>query len=233
MAHDWLNTLQNYLFAPTCSLCGNKGQANRDLCAVCYLHLPRNNVCCYQCGNTLTTPSTVPVYCGRCLKLRPAFDVTHAPFIHQGAIQYLIAGLKFSADYKHARLLGQLLAEHLMHTASLPDCIVPIPLHNKRYRQRGFNQAIEISRTVATELKLPLNLHSCVRVRDTPHQTALTAKQRRSNIKNAFAMIKPIAAQHVAIVDDVMTTGSTAHELAVTLKQAGVERVEVWVCARA
>jgi len=148
-------------------------------------------------------------------------------------MRHLITTLKFRADYKNARLLGLLLAEHLQKTAEKPDCILPVPLHKSRYRERGFNQSIEIARTVAKELQIPLDLNSCRRHRDTPHQTALSGKQRRKNMKNAFSIIKPINAQHIAILDDVMTTGSTVHELAAVLKKAGVSRVDVWVCARA
>lgn len=171
--------------------------------------------------------------CGECLSHPPAFDSTYAPFIYQGATRYLILGLKSNAEYKNARSLGLLLAEGLKQHASLPDCIMPVPLHKTRYRQRGFNQVIEIARTVSKELQLPLDMNSCVRHRDTPHQTRLTAKQRRKNIKNAFIVQKPIQARHIAIIDDVMTTGSTVHELARVLKKAGVTRVDVWVCARA
>jgi len=98
-------------------------------------------------------------------------------------MRYLITSLKFGAHYKNARLLGLLLAEHLKITAQRPDLIVPIPLHNARYRQRGFNQVIEIAKTVSRELQIPLDLTSCLRHRDTPHQTALTAKQRRKTWK--------------------------------------------------
>jgi ComF family protein len=195
--------------------------------------LPGNNQCCYQCAEILEIPSAIPILCGRCLSLRPAFDETFAPFIHQGAIRYLITSLKFNADYKNARLLGMLLAERLDKTAKRPDCILPVPLHKARYRQRGFNQAIEIARTVSRELQIPLDLISCHRHRNTPHQTALSAKKRRKNLKNAFSIIKPLYAQHIAILDDVMTTGSTVHELAAVLKKAGVGKVDVWVCARA
>ena len=174
-----------------------------------------------------------PMLCGRCLGSIPAFDETYAPFIYQGEMRHLITSLKFGAHYKNARLLGLLLAEHLQATAQRPDLILPVPLHKARYRERGFNQAIEIAKTVARELQLPLDLNSCHRHKDTPHQTALTAKQRRKNMKQAFSIIKPIRAQHIALLDDVMTTGSTAHELAVLLKKAGVSRVDVWVCARA
>ena len=171
--------------------------------------------------------------CGRCLSRKSAFDETYAPFIHQGAIRHLINALKFEANYKNARLLGMLLAEYLKQTAELPDLIIPVPLHKIRYRQRGFNQAIEIGRTVAKELQIPLDLNSCIRHHDTPHQSQLPAKKRVQNLKNCFSIIKPIQVQHIAILDDVMTTGSTVHELARVLKKVGISRVDVWVCARA
>jgi len=233
MVYNWINIIQDYLLPPTCILCGNPGHNSRDICHSCYTHLPRNNLCCYRCAEILETPTTAPVLCGRCLSRHPAFDETYAPFIHQGAIRHLIGTLKFGANYKNARLLGMLLADHLKQTAERPDLILPVPLHKARYRERGFNQAIEIARTVAKEMQIPLDLTSCRRHRDTPHQTQLPAKKRRKNLKNAFSLIKPIHAKHIAILDDVMTTGSTAHELASVLKKAGASRVDVWVCARA
>jgi ComF family protein len=173
------------------------------------------------------------VLCGRCLSHPPAFDQTYAPFVHQGAIRHLVGSLKFGSCYKNARLLGLLLAEHVKQTADRPELILPVPLHKARYRSRGFNQAIEIARTVANELNLPLDLNSCIRHRDTPHQTQLSAQKRRKNLKHAFSLIKPLQVRHVAILDDVMTTGSTVHELAALLKKSGVTQVDVWVCARA
>jgi len=181
----------------------------------------------------LEFPTTNPVLCGRCLGKKPAFDRTYAPFIHQGAIRHLITTLKFNAQYQNARLLGLMLAEHLRQVAEIPDCIVAVPLHKSRYRQRGFNQAIEIAAILSKQLLVPLDLTSCERYRDTPHQTRLSAKKRRKNIKNAFKLNHPLAAKHIAIVDDVMTTGSTVHELAALLKKSGVRKVDVWVCARA
>ncbi len=233
MGYNWLNIIQNYLLPPTCLLCANAGEDNRDLCHSCYRHLTRNTQCCYQCAQWLEIPTLIPVRCGRCLSKRPAFDETVAPFIYQGAIQHLITALKFRADFKNARLLGQLLAQYLRQSTEPPELILPVPLHTSRYRERGFNQAIEIAKTVSKELQIPLDLNSCRRIRDTPHQTQLTAKQRRKNLKNAFTLVKPINTQHIAILDDVMTTGSTAHELATALKKAGAVRVDVWVCARA
>jgi ComF family protein len=152
--------------------------------------------------------------------------------MYQAELRYLILGLKNNAQYQNARLLGTLLAEQLSKT-QLPDCIIPVPLHPSRYRERGFNQSIEIAKTTAKVLHIPVDVSICIRHRDTPHQTSLTAKQRRSNIKNAFTVLKPVKGLHIAIVDDVMTTGSTVRELANSLKKAGAKCVDVWVCARA
>ncbi|WP_029646552.1 ComF family protein [Methylomicrobium lacus] len=234
MVNNWLDIIQQLLFPPTCILCGNPGQAGRDLCSHCRLQLPANACCCPCCANRMdAVAAEANRPCGRCIGRPPAFDKVHAPFLYQEDMRYLITGLKFSARHANARLLAQLLAEHIGQNAQRPDCLMPVPLHKARYRERGFNQAIEIGRLVAAETGIPLDLTSCRRRRDTPHQAGLTSKQRRRNIKNAFELVRPVSCRHVAILDDVMTTGSTAHEMAVLLKNQGVERVDVWVCARA
>ena len=189
--------------------------------------------CCYRCGESFATAITSPQLCGRCLKNPPHFDDTHAPFLYQGNVRYLITQLKFAQQYKNARLLGSLLARYIATTAERPEYLIPIPLHLNRYRQRGFNQSIEIARHLAKQLQIPLDLHSCIRNRDTTQQSNLPAKQRLKNIHLAFSLAKPLGLAHVAIIDDVLTTGATASALALTLKQSGVSRVDVWVCARA
>ena len=232
MVNNWLDIIQQLLFPPTCILCGNAGHEGRDLCSPCRSRLPANVSCCPCCANEMAAADSDRL-CGRCVGSPPAFDKTYAPFLYQESMRYLITGLKFNAHHAHARLLGQLLVEHLHLNACSPDCIMPVPLHNTRYRQRGFNQAIEIARHISSEMKIPLDLASCRRRRDTPHQAGLSAKQRRKNIKNAFELVRPVQCRNVAILDDVMTTGSTAHAMALLLKEHGVERVDVWVCARA
>ena len=207
--------------------------ADLDLCAGCFADIPGNTPCCYRCGEHFEIDINTPQLCGRCLTKSPEFDETHAPFLYQSHIAYLITQLKFANQYKNARLIGSLLANHVGRNAELPECIVPMPLHINRYRQRGFNQSIELARHVAKRLAIPLDVNSCVRNRDTAHQTGLPAKQRRQNMRRAFSVAKPLNAQHVAIVDDVMTTGATASALALALKRSGVSRVDVWVCARA
>ncbi len=115
----------------------------------------------------------------------------------------------------------------------LPELIIPVPLHRARLRRRGFNQALEIARPVARRLDLKLESRAIRRVRSTSAQMDLPARKRRANIRGAFAVRAGLAATHVALIDDVVTTGATVNELSRVLRRAGVERVEVWVCARA
>lgn len=233
MVNNWRNIIQDYLLPPTCILCGNPGFNSQDICQPCFKELPRNIHCCYRCAETFETAHATPQLCGHCLTKSPVFNETYAPFLYQHTARYLITQLKFNRQYKNARLLGYLLANHLKITAEMPEVIIPTPLHPNRYKERSFNQTLEIAKTLSKQLNIPINSKSCFRSRDTPHQINLPAKQRHKNIKNAFKVNKPIKAQHVAILDDVMTTGATANELAKTLKKAGVMKVDIWVCARA
>lgn len=204
-----------------------------DICRDCFNDLPRNHICCYRCAEPFETAIQKPQLCGHCLKSAPSFDESHAPFLYDDGLRFLITQLKFHRQFKHARLLSTLLALYLADNVELPECIIPVPLHPYRYRERGFNQSIEIARHLAGQLSLPIDFNSCIRNRDTAHQTDLVAKQRRKNMRHAFSVNHTLAYRHVAIVDDVMTTGATVAALASALKKHGVSRVDVWVCARA
>lgn len=231
--NNWIDIIQNYLLPPTCLLCNGRGIDNRDLCQPCLVSLRRNYHCCYRCAEIFEKDMHSPGLCGHCLSQPPAFDETHAPFIYDENIGHLIRTLKFNRHYANARLLGALLSNSLRTSVEMPDIIIPVPLHTLRYRERGFNQSIEIARTVAKQLHIPLDFNSCKRHRNTEKQSNLPSKKRRKNMKNAFSVVTPIDFQHVAIIDDVMTTGTTVNELAKVLKKSGVQRVDVWVCARA
>jgi len=136
-----------------------------------------------------------------------------------------------------ANLLGDLMAEalegRLSNAKHLPDFIIPVPLHASRLRERGYNQALELAKPIAKRFNLPLLSNGCVRNKATLPQSELPAEERFNNIKDGFTVQRNCAAKHVAIVDDVMTTGSTVNVLAKALKEAGVQTVDVWICARA
>lgn len=229
--NKWPNIIQNWLFPPTCLLCGDPGSDGIDLCPDCIRSLPYNAVACPHCA--IPIESSAPAICGNCQKSPPVFHTAFAAFRYEEPIRHLIHSLKFGARYPCGRLLGSLMADKLAAVQEKPSAIIPVPLHPSRYRQRGFNQAIEIARTVSRRLDISLDLKSCRRIRATPAQSELPAKQRRTNLRNAFSVDAAIEHRHVAVLDDVITTGTTMKELAAALRRAGVARVDVWACARA
>jgi ComF family protein len=171
--------------------------------------------------------------CPTCQRHPPAFDRVIAPFRYAPPLDYLVQRLKFHQDLALARLLGQLLAAHLAGLPGpRPDVILPVPLHRRRLAERGFNQALEIGRPLHDALGIPLAPRLAQRVRHTEAQSRLPAGQRQRNLRGAYVLGDRPLPGHIAILDDVLTTGTTVNELARLLKGAGVARVEVWVLAR-
>ena len=205
------------------------GYQQLDLCHACLQTLPRSQHNCPVCANSFNHCKEI---CDECLKHPPVQDSTHAVFLYQGSVPYLITALKFRHDYTSGRVLGSLMAQHFSSLNNRPDLLIPVPLHRLRYQQRGYNQSIELARPIAQKLNIPLELTACVRRRPTQAQSNLSGKERRQNIKGVFHIQRPLPYNHVAIIDDVMTTGSTVSELAKILKQHGVSRVDVWACAK-
>jgi ComF family protein len=171
--------------------------------------------------------------CGVCQKRPPPFHRTLAPFHYAAPLDHLVHQFKFRHRMDHARLLGSLMAHYVAdHMEHAPDVIVPVPLHVSRLKERGYNQALELARPLSRRLGIPLDYGVCRRERATQTQADLDAAGRRSNIRGAFAVAGPIDRTRVAVVDDVITTGSTVGELTKTLLRAGAARVEVWACAK-
>lgn len=228
-----LVSLVSLLFPPTCILCGAPGVADRDLCAGCAADLPRNLNACARCALPFGGPAPSGTLCGRCQKRLPPFERCLAAFRYEGAVPSLVAGAKYAGRLNQARLLGQCLAGAVSETdGPLPQALVPVPLHPSRLRERGYNQALEIARSAGRELALPLDPGCCARVLATPPQAGLDERARRRNIRGAFSVRGQDLWSHVAVVDDVVTTGSTVAELSLALRRAGVSRVDVWAVAR-
>ncbi len=229
-----LRRLISTVYPPYCVLCTAPGFDDMDICPDCYRNLPWIGSACVQCGIPLPENTDEPLKCGHCLQKPPAFDRSLSLFSYDKEAIRLVHQLKFEQKLANSRLLGNMLAETIfVQAVALPDCILPVPLHRKRLRQRGFNQSAELTRYVAGRFNIALNVQSVVRVRNTQTQTGLDKKQRRKNMRGAFEIVQPLNAHHVAIVDDVVTTQSTVNELAHRLKRAGVKRVDVWSIARA
>lgn len=227
--YDWSFFIHPILWPPSCVLCGTADDG--ELCPACVKSLVLNETACARCGVPL--PHGSFQLCGSCQNQAPAFDSAFVPFRYESPMDYLLKELKFHNRLDLARIIGLLMAQHLAQASPRPELLVPVPLHRSRLRLRGFNQAVELARPLAKTLDIPVALHLCQRTRATETQSALTARSRAKNLREAFAASGNIEANHVAIVDDVVTTGSTVAELARCLKRAGVDRVDVWACARA
>jgi ComF family protein len=224
--------ISHLLLSPTCSVCHGTSDTRFDLCTACHNELPWLEIACQQCALPLASEKA-PI-CGQCLTHPPAFQKSLSLFHYAPPITHMINQLKFKQRLVASRLLGALLAEKVIpfyQTDTLPKLIIPVPLHKKRLQERGFNKALELAKCVSQTLHIPIASTAVKRLHNTAQQSQLPAAKRAGNVRNAFKVEKKLA-QHVAIIDDVMTTGSTAQAMSQALKVAGVQRVDVWSIAR-
>lgn len=229
--------LQRVLLPPHCLLCGGDGDGARDLCRACAGDLVRNRVCCPRCALPLAAAAPA---CGECLRRVPPFASAHAPFAYAHPLDLLVAKLKFGGSLAAGRVLAELWLEAMADTPpERPDLLVPVPLHASRLRERGYNQALELAKPLARALGVALAPGLLSRAKATAAQAHLDARARRRNLRDAFDFhadalggARP-ATLHVAVLDDVMTTGTTLRECARRLRRAGFARVDVWALARA
>ncbi len=229
---QWLAGLRRALFPPVCLVCGQAGRGEIDCCAGCEPELPELETRCARCGIEMEQAVAL---CGRCAMALPAFHAAWPGFVYEGVIERLVQRFKYQGDLAAGRLLADLLARRLVAMAvPRPQLIVPVPLHVRRQLRRGFNQSALIARDLSLWFGGLPSLEALRRRRHTATQSELPADRRGSNVRDAFALRRlPPGTRHVALVDDVMTTGATLNECARVLLRAGVERVDVWVVARA
>ena len=220
-----------YLSPFRCVLCEAPLWRRYDLCRRCEATLPWcGGQACQQCGAQIMTGDR----CGQCLKQPPGFTQTIAVLWYQDTTIPLVTQCKYHYRLAHARVMGQLLAQrlanHYQHQP-LPDAIVPLPLHWRRQRQRGFNQSVLLAKMVARHLSVPLCL-LLKRSRHTQPQVGLKGAAREHNVQGAFSVKWPLLHQHVLLIDDVMTTGASVRAATACLLQSGMERVDIGVFAR-
>ena len=224
-----LNNCLRYglVFIPqTCLLCGAKSH-NEKLCRDCSNELPRLlGPRCPRCA--LPTDGNL---CGTCLRKLPAFSGVIAALIYTFPVDAIIKSLKYHRNLAVTEVLAETLLKAIPQENE-PDLLVPVPLSREKQCERGFNQAHEISKVLTRRLGIPIIAEACSRIRNTPSQTTLPWNQREKNIRGAFACSSDFSGKRIAVVDDVMTTGATLHELANTLRKHGANDVVAWVVAR-
>lgn len=210
-----------------CLLCSAPSRES-GLCQACFDSLPfaigeRCPVC------AVATPGATQ--CGRCLKRPPAYDRVVVALDYVSPVDFLVADLKYSRKLAAARVLAYPLARRL-EQEPYPDIVLPMPIAASRLRERGFNQASEIARHACAGFGIRVSERIARRTLAQQSQTALPWRDRARNVLGAFDCKTDLSNKTIAVVDDVITTGATLHELARTLKSAGAETVIGWIAAR-
>lgn len=222
MTH-WLR----HAFPAPCLLCLAPAK-NANVCDDCTADLHPIITACPRCA----VPMATNILCGACLNNLPAQDASISLYPYKTPIDKLIAAFKYNAVHSLADDFASAFCTRV--TQPLPQYLVPIPLHPTRLRSRGYNQSHLLASALSVQLDIPVAAGLITRIRNTPPQTELPFTERARNIRDAFqATITDMPPSHIALIDDVMTTGHTAQAATQVLKEAGIARVDVWTIARA
>ncbi|WP_223668628.1 ComF family protein [Kangiella shandongensis] len=232
--HHLKKPLETALEFSHCSFCG-LGHTTTGLCHSCEVDIELNEPSCSRCASPVTSDvaQETSSYCGVCIKRPPPYQQVITASRYHFPVDKALSDLKFNNQLHYARSLSHLLQKKIQAAydeASRPEALVAIPLHPKRLSTRGFNQSELIAQHLEKSLAIP-RFKALARVKDTPHQIGLSEKQRRKNLNNAFELQQPLP-KKVALVDDVVTTGSTVSEAAKLCLKNGVDRVDVWCLAK-
>ncbi len=233
-----LNQLIDLIYPPRCHICNaflwektaHLDQEEVSLCRECFISLtPVISPLCPLCGRPFATKSGEDHTCEDCLLKRPFYDIARSPYVYEGNLMTAIHEFKYGKKSYLARSLGPLLASYADTWLGRDNdlLVMPVPLHPKRLKERGFNQSLLLARHVASRLEANLDYLSLRRNRWTRPQIGLTSDERKRNVRRAFEIVRPegLKGKTVLLVDDVATTGSTLNECARALKKAGVEEV--------
>lgn len=217
----------------TCVFCAEVGAPDgRAICAGCFDDLPWLQNPCPTCAMPLGVALGDGVCCGSCQSDPPPFVRAVVAVRYAFPVDAAIRRFKFHGRLQYAPAFAEILIEVSNRLPADVDALLPVPLHRWRHMRRGFNQAAELARPVARRLGLPL-VGNVRRSTATPYQSGLDARQRRRNLASAFDIRGPVGARHVAIVDDVVTTGETCRELAAALLARDTRQVSILALARA
>lgn len=219
--------LYRKVFPIPCLLCGLESE-REPLCQACIADLALLGPACQRCAMPLRSAQI----CGRCIQSPPKQDHSFSLFRYQGSVRRCITDLKFQQQLALAGLFAKLMASALEQRQTLPGCLIPIPLHSFRLRQRGFNQSHEVGRVLAQLLGIDYSPEFLRRIKATRPQSELKFKQRRHNLSGAFQCPVRQVPEHIALIDDVMTSGHTSAEASKILRRHGAKTIEVWTIAR-
>lgn len=211
-----------------CMLCHMKHHQFSIVCEDCLRYFPKLGACCQTCAEPL--PDIKPPRCGQCIRHPPAIDRVMTHYQYQEPLRTLLHQFKYHEGLYLTSFITQLMIEALPSQYQT-ECIIPVPVHIKRLQERGFNHALLLSKPIARHLKCQLEHSICQKIIHTSPQAALKARTRQHNLHNAYT-VKRTHYQHVTVVDDLITTGNTAHKMAMVLKQSGIKQVNLLCFAK-
>lgn len=212
-----------------CALCQLQPAEVNGLCEDCHADLPWLLLGCPICGLPRPSPDQP---CSLCQHKAFKFDRTEAPLEYRFPINSLLPGIKYQGRIQALGWLAELLSHHLLDRCDIwPDLLLPVPMHPIDEALRGFNQADLLAELLSKKLQLRYDSRQLRKTQRRAKQMTLSASARRKNLQGAFS-IRGKLPQRVALIDDVMTTGATADEIAGLLKNQGASHVQVWVVAR-
>ncbi len=232
MVYSWLKNVHYALLPGRCILCRASSGRPMDLCAACELSLSGRWPHCHHCG--LPAPGDTE-FCGSCLNQGFSFRYCIALAVYQHPVDRLIQLFKYQRRMAIGKVLAELLSHRLLQhyqREPRPDVVIPVPLHWRRQWRRGFNQAHFLAAKLARQLDIPLQSDCLARQQPTSPQQGMPRRQRLRNLRHAFNVAATPRGLHVALVDDVVTTGATADVLCRMLLEHGAEQVDVWCLAR-
>ena len=233
--YKWL--LNHLLIQIHCLLCRSHTTWQLPVCQLCLESCPSPHSFCSICG--LPFDSSLTGVCGQCLQQPPAFDLCLSGYLYEFPVNRIVQSIKYNGRLELVRPITRHLTDILQDYYSdspWPEAIIPVPLHKHRLCRRGYDQALLLAREIHAQLShinhLKLDIHCLKRSRATRSQQGLDARARRKNLRDAFSMNNHAGYKHIALVDDVVTTGETANEISQLLKRQGIKRVDIWSLTR-
>lgn len=229
-----LNSISKTFYPDICHNCNALTLPNdRGLCKECRYKLKLVLNPCKICGEELKDIASTASICGRCQREKRYYDKVIAPFHFCPPLDGMIHKMKISRKISNCVLIADLIyGQIILRQIEMPQCLIPTPTNPSKLRQRGFNQSTEIAKHLGKKLGITVKNDLIIKKCNTQRQSQLQFSQRQSNLKDAFILNRPIPHNHIAIIDDVVTTTATANELAKVAKQNGVKKVQIWACAR-
>ncbi len=238
MITEVLNDISDVIFPPQCMGCAEILSRGRQLfCLACKekIKFIRGSLC-PVCGTTFLDSPAESHLCGNCIENKTYFSCARAVFSYETIILDVIHKFKYGNNISVGAMLASFMADFSFPDVDFSDhsLMIPVPLHIKRLRERGFNQSLILARALAKKWQIPINFSLLKRHKSTLTQTGLHKTERKQNIKGAFEVNdkKIIAGKNIILVDDVYTTGATINECAKTMIKAGAQKVTVLTLAR-